>query len=107
NHATKVLLLADKLGVPAFPNLLQELLSHQLNTLDAKLWCLATPTGHIKVFHSASVMFVLPSDPCRIGSTCHEQIQATPSWYGGPECYDTVFVNTDDTHDGMEGMNIA
>ncbi|KAI5980350.1 hypothetical protein F5J12DRAFT_702966, partial [Pisolithus orientalis] len=61
----------------------------------------------IKVFHSASVTFVLPSDPCRIRSTCCEQIQATPSWYGGPECYDTVFVNMDDTHDGMEGMNIA
>ncbi|KAI5994569.1 hypothetical protein F5J12DRAFT_907243 [Pisolithus orientalis] len=98
NCATKVLLLADKLGVPAFPNLLQEFLSHQLNTLDTELQCLATPTGCIKVFHSASVM---------IGSTFHEQIQATPSWYGGPEHYDTVFVNTDDTHDGMEGTNVA
>ncbi|KAI6003231.1 hypothetical protein F5J12DRAFT_906210 [Pisolithus orientalis] len=92
NCATKVLSLADELGVPAFPNLLQEFLSHQLNTLDTKLQCLATPTGHIKVFHSASVMFVSPT---------------TPSWYGGPEHYDTVFVNTDNTHDGMEGMNVA
>ncbi|KIN95193.1 hypothetical protein M404DRAFT_166463, partial [Pisolithus tinctorius Marx 270] len=32
---------------------------------------------------------------------------ATPSWYGGPEHYDTVFVNMDNTHDGMEGMNVA
>ena len=67
----------------------------------------ATFTGRLKIYHSATATFVSPSDPCGIGCARHEQIKATPSWFQGPECYDTVFVNTDDTREGMQAMDVA
>jgi len=46
----------------------------------------------------AAATFISPSDPCGVGHAHHEQIKATLSWFHGTEYYDTVFVNTDDTH---------
>ena len=51
--------------------------------------------------------YVSPGDPCGVGHAFHEQIKATPSWFQGPECYDMVFVNTDDTCEGMQAMDVA
>jgi len=106
NRATKILALADELGIPALPDLIRDFLSHQLDA-DTGLQHLTTSTGRVRVSHSASATFISPSDPCGIGCTRHKQIRATPSWYHGPECYDTVFVNTDDGHEGMLGMHVA
>ena len=64
-------------------------------------------TGRVKIYHSATATFVSPSDPCGVGGACHEQIKATPSWFHGPDRYDTVFVNTDDTCKDMQGMEVA
>ena len=64
-------------------------------------------TGRLKIYHSAAATFVSPSDPCGVGRARREQIKATPSWFQGPERYDTVFVNTDDTHEGMQAMDVA
>jgi len=107
NRATTVIALADELEVPTLPDHLREFLAHQLDANTSfQPW--AMPTGHIKVFHSASATFVSPSDPSGIGCTCCEQIQAMPSWYCGPEhYYDTVFVNTDDTHEGVQSMDMG
>ena len=67
----------------------------------------ATVTGRLKTYHSATTTFVSPSDPCGVGRARREQIKATLSWFHGPKRYDTVFVNTDDAHEGMQGMEVA
>ena len=67
----------------------------------------ATFTGRVKIYHSAAATFVSPSDPCGVGGARREQIKATPSWFRGPDRYDTVFVNTDDTRKDMQGMEVA
>lgn len=64
-------------------------------------------TGRIKIFNSATATFVSPSDPSGIGSMRHETIRALPSWHRGPARYDCVYVSTDDTKNGMLGMDIA
>jgi hypothetical protein len=62
--------------------------------------------GMIKVHHSAVAMFYLPSNLSGSGGLQHEQIQSTPNFFGHPHC-DTVFVVTDDSQVGMEGMEIG
>ncbi|KAF8548771.1 hypothetical protein OG21DRAFT_1559855 [Imleria badia] len=37
----------------------------------------------------------------------HETIRALPSWHWGPARYDCVYVSTDDTKNGMLGMDIT
>ena len=81
-------------------------MSQQLNT-NAGGPRLATFTGRLKVYLSAAATFISPSDPCGVGHARCEQIKATPSWFRGPERYDTVFVNTDDTCEGMQAMEVA
>ena len=81
-------------------------MSQQLNT-DAGGLCPATFTGCVKIYHSATATFVSPSDPCGVGGARREQIKATPSWFRGPDHYDTVFMNTDDTREDMQGMEVA
>ena len=106
NHPTQVQSLAEELNTPNFPNLLRDFLSQQLN-VNAGGPRPATFTGHLKVYHSTAATFISPSDPCSVGRACCEQIKATPSWFHGPEHYDTVFVNTDDTHEDMQAMEVA
>ena len=67
----------------------------------------ATFTGRVKIYHSAAATFVSPSDPCGVGGARCEQIKATPSWFCGPDRYDMVFMNTDDTREDMQGMEVA
>ena len=64
-------------------------------------------TGHIKIFNSATATFISPSDPSRIGGMQHETIRALPSWHQGPVQYDCVYMSTDNTKNGMLGMDIA
>ena len=106
NRASLVISLADELKIPSLPDLVREFLSHQLDA-NADLRRPVTFIGRIKVFHSASATFISPSDPHGIGCIRREQIRATPSWFRGPACYDTVFVSTDDTRESMDGMDVA
>ena len=106
NRASLVISLADELKIPSLPDLVREFLSHQLDA-NADLRRPVTFIGRIKVFHSASATFISPSDPHGIGCIRREQIRATPSWFRGPARYDTVFVNTDDTRESMDGMDVA
>ncbi|KAF9231584.1 hypothetical protein BU15DRAFT_55951, partial [Melanogaster broomeanus] len=64
-------------------------------------------TGHIKVFNSAVTMFVAPSNPSSIGSMHREHIHVVPSWWRGLVHYNCVFVSTDDTQEGMLGIEVA
>ena len=81
-------------------------MSQQLNA-DAGGPRPATFTGRVKIYHSATATFVSPSDPCGVGGARCEQIKATPSWFCGPDRYDMVFMNTDDTREDMQGMEVA
>ncbi|KIK80717.1 hypothetical protein PAXRUDRAFT_15634 [Paxillus rubicundulus Ve08.2h10] len=112
-RAHTVLTLAVELGAPVLSNLLQRFLFNQLNTnntissVDVHLSDCPRFTGSLKVFHSATAVFVSPSDPSGIGGMRREQIHATPSWHCGPGHYDCIFVSTDDTLEGMLSMEIA
>ena len=81
-------------------------MSQQLNT-NAGGPRPATFTGRLKVYLSATATFISPSDPCGVGCARREQIKATLSWFRGPERFDTVFVNTDNTCEGMQAMEVA
>ncbi|KAF8262141.1 hypothetical protein EI94DRAFT_1773267 [Lactarius quietus] len=62
--------------------------------------------GAFKVHHSAVTTFYAPSDLSGLGGLRREQIRSTPCFFGHPRC-DTIFVVTDDSHPGMEGMEIG
>jgi hypothetical protein len=62
--------------------------------------------GVIKVHHSAVATFYSPSDLSGSGGLRREQIRSTPNFFGHPR-RDTVFVVTDDSQAGMEGMEIG
>jgi hypothetical protein len=62
--------------------------------------------GTIKVHHSAVTTFYAPSDLSGSGGLRRERIRSTPNFFGHP-CRDTVFVVTDDSQLGMEGMEIG
>ena len=63
--------------------------------------------GRVSIFYNATATFRAPSDLSSITCMRREYIRATPSWRGGQPCYDTVFINTDPSQEGMRGLNIA
>ena len=69
----------------------------------------ALPTfyGKIAVYSSAVATFHAPSDISGIGGMRRERIRAVKSWRKGPGRYDTIFVNTNSTLEGMRGLEIA
>ncbi|KAI5987021.1 hypothetical protein EDD15DRAFT_2372740 [Pisolithus albus] len=105
NRAKTGAALAIELGIPSLPILIARFLAEQVQPeSDPPPRCPPPFTGRIKIFNSAIATFVAPSDPSGIGSMRRERIRATPSWQRGPARYDCVFVSTDDTQDGMLGM---
>ena len=62
--------------------------------------------GAIKVHHSATATFYAPSDLSGSGGMRSEQIWSAPTFFGHPR-RDTVFVVTDESKPGMEGMEIG
>ncbi|KIO05507.1 hypothetical protein M404DRAFT_141006 [Pisolithus tinctorius Marx 270] len=110
NCAKNALTLAIELGIPSLPGLIAQFIFEQLHPDSTMLITShhVTPfTGHVKIFHSATATFIAPSDPSGIGSMWHKYIRAMPSWHQGSGWYDCVFVSTDDTKEGMLGMDIA
>ena len=69
NHANTLPALSIELGIAELPSLVDKFLSEQLE-LSARhsFHCSLTEIGRIKVFHSATVTFISPSDPSGIGS---------------------------------------
>ncbi|KAF9229848.1 hypothetical protein BS17DRAFT_675707, partial [Gyrodon lividus] len=78
-----------KLGVPDLPNYLWHFLFDQLNMdngISSKDICLSdcpTFTSSLKIFNSATAVFVSPSGPSGIGRMWWEHIRTTPSWHHG------------------------
>ncbi|KIL00226.1 hypothetical protein PAXRUDRAFT_78380, partial [Paxillus rubicundulus Ve08.2h10] len=105
--------LTIELGVPDLPNHLRRFLFDQLNTddrissEDVHLPDCPMFTRSLKIFNSATAIFVSPSDLSGIGRMWQEKNHATPSWHCGPGCYDCVFVATSNAFEGMLGMEIA
>ena len=62
--------------------------------------------GAIHVRHSATATFYALSDLYGAGGLLRERIRLTPSFHGGRR-RDTVFVEVDETLQGMHGMEIA
>jgi hypothetical protein len=63
--------------------------------------------GRVHVFYNATATFRAPSDLSGIGGMRREYIRATPSWRNGHPRYDTVFINSDSSEDGMGGLEVA
>ena len=61
----------------------------------------------ITVYPSAVTPFHAPSDISGIGGMCREQIRAVQCWRKGCSHYDTIFVNTDSSIEGMQGLEVA
>ncbi|KAF8233892.1 hypothetical protein L208DRAFT_1006870, partial [Tricholoma matsutake] len=55
---------------------------------------------------SAIATFHAPSDISGIGGMHHEHIHTVKSWQKGPGRYDTIFVNTNPSMDGMQGLEV-
>ncbi|KAI5982905.1 hypothetical protein EDD15DRAFT_2391024 [Pisolithus albus] len=110
-RARSVPALAVELGIPKLSRLIGQFLYEQLHreTVSSPTHPRRLPvfTGPLKVFHSATATFVSPSDPSGIGSMRREMIRAIPTWHRGPARYDTIFVSTDDTANGMLSMEVA
>ncbi|KAF8232214.1 hypothetical protein L208DRAFT_1273351, partial [Tricholoma matsutake] len=74
---------------------------HPDNLSDASILDLPTFYGKITIYTSAVATFYAPSDISGVGSMHCECIHAVKSWRKGPSHYDTIFVNTDSSLEGM------
>ena len=111
-RARSVPALVIELGIPGLSRLIGQFLYEQLHQGSETSTPNCAPrlpvfAGRLKVFHSATVTFVSPSDPSGIGSMRREQIRAMPTWHRGPARYDCMFASTDDTVEGMLSMEVA
>ncbi|KAH7918155.1 hypothetical protein BV22DRAFT_1108435 [Leucogyrophana mollusca] len=112
-RARTVSALATELNVPNFPLLLRLFLYDQLyaddthSAADVPLRNCPSYTGRIDVFNSAVSTFFAPSDASGISGMRREHIRAAPRWRQDSGRYDCVFVNTDNTTDGINEMDIA
>jgi hypothetical protein len=61
----------------------------------------------ISIYPSAVATFYAPSDICGAGGMRSERIRAVTSWRNGASRFDTVFVSTDPTAEGMRGLDVA
>ena len=80
---------------------------HVSEDSSASVSALPTFYGKITIYPSAVAMFHAPSDISGIGGMRRERIRAVKSWRKGPGRYDTIFVNTDSSLEGMRGLEIA
>ncbi|KIK13237.1 hypothetical protein PISMIDRAFT_119195, partial [Pisolithus microcarpus 441] len=110
-RARSVPALAIELGIPMLSTLIGQFLYEQLQcesiSPSAGAPRLPVFASALKVFHSATATFVSPSDPSGIGGMRREKICAIPVWHHGPAQYDTIFMSTDDTFNGMLSMEVA
>ena len=103
--------VAVEIEQPDFPNLIQQFIyneqcsDHVSN--DSSASALPKFYGKISVYPSAVATFHAPSDISGIGGMHRERIRAVKSWRKGLGRYDTIFVNTDSSIEGMQGLEIA
>ncbi|KAG0691819.1 hypothetical protein DFH29DRAFT_986097 [Suillus ampliporus] len=112
-RAQTVPALAEELGIPRLPNLLGRFLFEQLHSnnprdpSDIPITEYPLYLGKISVFNSASSRFYAPSDLSGIGGMHVEHICSCPSWRNEHLRHDCVFVNTDSSLPGMQGLEVA
>ena len=103
--------IALEIEQPDFPNLIEEFIynkQHSDDVLDdASASALPTFYGKITVYPSAVATFHAPSDVSGVGGMRRERIRAVKSWRKGPGRYDTIFVNTGPSIEGMWGLEVA
>ncbi|KAG1805291.1 hypothetical protein EV424DRAFT_1474394 [Suillus variegatus] len=116
NRAQTIPELTEELDIPHLSDLLRCFLFQQMHPDDPR--CHHDPSdvplsecplylSKIAVFNSASSRFYAPSDLSGIGGMRTEHIRSCPSWRGGHSRNDCVFVNTDSSLPGMQGLEVA
>ncbi|KAF9237764.1 hypothetical protein BU15DRAFT_88600 [Melanogaster broomeanus] len=110
-RAQTVAALAHELGIPHLTTVLRKFLFEQTlpNDLcdleDVPFYECPLYEGKVSVFQSASSRFYAPSDPSGIAGMRTEHIRACPKWRNEHPRYDCVFVNTDVSEAGEQGMH--
>jgi hypothetical protein len=102
--------IAAQIEQPDFPDLIRQFIYNQQHSDDvsnASISDLPMFYGKIAIYSSALATFHAPSDISGIGGMRRERIRAVKSWRNGPGRYDTIFVNTDSSADGMRGLDVA
>jgi hypothetical protein len=105
--------ITTEIGQPDFSHLIQLLIYNQehpdsnSDITHISLTALPTFHGKISIYPSTLATFYAPSDICSAGGMCSECIHAVTSWRKGASRFDTVFVNTDSTVEGMWGLDVA
>jgi hypothetical protein len=102
--------IAAEIEQPELPNLIRQFIYDQQHSDDdsnASIPDLPMFYGKITIYPSAVAMFHAPSDTSGIGGMRRERIRAVKSWRNGPSRHDTIFVNTDSSLEGMQGLDVA
>ena len=102
--------IAAEIQWPDFSNLIPQFIYNQQHSnCTSKPSSADLPTfyGKITIYPSAVTTFHVPSDISGIGGMCHECIHTVKSWQKGPGCYNTIFVNTDPSMDGMQDLEVT
>jgi len=102
--------VAMEIGLPDFPGLIEQFIynqQHPDNASDDSSLDFPTFYGKITIYPSAVATFHAPSDISGVGGMRRERIRAVKSWRKGPGRYDTIFINTNSSMEGMEGLDVA
>jgi hypothetical protein len=99
--------ITTEIEQPDFPDLIQQFIYNQQHSDHCSDTTLPTFYGKITIYPSAVATFHAPSDISGIGGMRRERMRAVKSWRKGPGRYDTIFVNTDPSVEGMKGLDIA
>lgn len=103
--------IATEIAQPDLPDLIQQFIYNQQHhdshsKSDISVSNLPTFYGKITIYPSAIATSHTPSDISSIGSMHCEWICAVKSWRKGPGHYNTIFVNTDPSMEGMQWLDI-
>lgn len=102
--------VAAEIEQPEFHNLIRQFIydqQHPDNISNASISDLPMFYEKVSIYSSAIATFHAPSDISGIGGMRRERIRAVKSWRNGPGRYDTIFVNTDPSMDGVRGLDVA
>jgi hypothetical protein len=102
--------IAAEIEQPNLPDLIEQFIYNQQHldhVSDDGMSAFPTFYGKITIYPSAIATFYAPSGISGIGGMHREWIHAVKSWRKGPSHYDTIFVNTDSSMEGMQGLEVA
>jgi hypothetical protein len=99
-----------EIGQPDFSNLMPQFIYNQQYsdcTSNTSSTDLPTFYGKITIYPFAVTIFHALSNISGTGGMHYECICVVKSWRKGPGHYDMIFVNTDPSMDGMQGLEVA